>query len=235
MTEPLANTLLQSLPKPVQHALNARLRPVSLRVGEFLYESNKTPRYIHFLTSGLASVVTRMADGSKTEVCTIGREGAPQVIHLVGPAVVPTACFMQLGGTGLRMPLREFQEIFLNDIAIRGTVLRFLQYQALLLSQMAGCNRFHPANARLACLLLMMCDRTGEDRYRLSQAFLGEMIGSRRATVNAVVAELVATGAIANGRGHIQILDRDILEQTSCECYGVTRTLLHQLRERPSV
>jgi CRP-like cAMP-binding protein len=223
---PLSNILLDALPDSARRRMTTHLHRVNIPIRTSLYEPNETPKYMHFLTSGIASVVTTTVDGSTTEVGTLGREGAPQAVHLLGASPVPTRCFMQIGGTGLRMEFATMQRLFDADDALRRVVLSYVQYQTLMLGQIAGCNRLHGAEARLARWLLMIQDRTANALLKLTQEFLGEMIGSQRTTVSEVAGALQERGLIEYARGTIRVIDRVGLENTACECYPVTRTLL---------
>jgi CRP-like cAMP-binding protein len=191
-----------------------------------LYEPRDPPQFAHFLTSGIASIVTTMGDGSTSEVGTLGREGVPQALHLLGELRVPTKCFMQISGTGLRVEFGVLQRLFHADEDLRRIFLAYTQYQSLMLGQIAGCNRLHDVTGRLARWLLMIQDRTGNTLLKLTQEFLAEMIGSQRTTVSEVAGGFQDRGLIEYARGSIKILDRIGLEKASCECYPTTRNLL---------
>ena len=45
-------------------------------VGTVLFEAGAFPRFVHFMTSGIASVVTNMSRGDAVEVGLIGRESS---------------------------------------------------------------------------------------------------------------------------------------------------------------
>jgi hypothetical protein len=75
----------------------------------------------------------------------------------------------------------------------------------------------------------MIQDRTANSILKLTQEFLGEMIGSQRTTVSDVAGALQERGLIDYSRGTIRILDRVGLENAACECFPVTRTLLTSL------
>ena len=105
-----------------------------------------------------------------------------------------------------------------------------------MLAQVAGCNRLHGAEARLARWLLMIQDRTANSLLKLTQELLGEMIGSQRTTVSEVAGSLQERGLIEYARGAIRLLNRVGLENIACECYPVTRRLLgsvYQLAHQP--
>ena len=229
MVYPLSNVLVDALPEKSRRELLRQVTRVNVPIRTSLYEPGDPPKFAHFLTSGVASVVTTMGDGSTIEVGTLGREGVPQALHLLGELRVPTRCFMQIGGTSLRIEFGVLQRLFYSDEALRRIFLAYTQYQGLMLGQVAGCNRLHDATGRLARWLLMIQDRTGNTLLKLTQEFLAEMIGSQRTTVSEVAGGLQERGLIEYARGSIKILDRIGLENTSCECYTITRNLLEDV------
>ena len=92
-------------------------------------------------------------------------------------------------------------------------------------SQIAGCNRLHEADERLARWLLMASDRTQSDTLDFTQEFLATMLGAQRTTVTSVASGLQERGLIAYGRGHVRILNRENLEAAACDCYQITKQL----------
>jgi CRP-like cAMP-binding protein len=59
--------------------------------------------------------------------------------------------------------------------------------------------------------------------FPLTQEFLAEMLGVRRATVNLAIGILKSAGFIEYVRGQITIVDRVGLESASCACYDLIR------------
>ncbi len=229
MAYAVSNVLIDSLPEEVRNKLALHLQPVELPIRLCIYEAELTPRYVHVITSGIASIVTTMLDGGTTEVATVGREGIPEALHLLGPASVSTRCFMQIGGSGLRIDFKVMQALYEEDPAIRRMVTAYVQYQALMVSQIASCNRLHGVSARMARWMLIVQDRTGEQVLRLTQEFLAQMIGSRRTTVTEVAGKLQDRKLIEYARGSVRVMDRVGLERAACECYPITRELLKGL------
>jgi hypothetical protein len=152
-----------------------------------------------------------MEDGSTAEVGLIGREGVVGSFHVLGPAKVATSCFIQLEATSLRIPFPALVHAFRSNEEIRDRILEFVQEQAISLSQLAGCNRLHESEERLARWLLMAQDRTGTDVLDFTQEFLGRMLGARRTTVTVIAGVLQRSGLIEYRRGKVTILNRESL------------------------
>jgi CRP-like cAMP-binding protein len=224
-----SNLLLQALPESQRYALIAEAEAVELPKGTVLFDSNETPRYAYFMTSGVASVVTYTADGGSAEVGLIGREGFTGSLHLLGPAKAASCCFIQVEGTALKVPFVRIQREFATTEAFRRLVLHFIQEQALMLEQLAACNRLHEAEERLARWLLMVQDRIQSDSINLTQEFLADMLGARRTTVSIAAGLLQRSGFIEYQRGQVRIRERDLLETAACECYGVVKSLFQGL------
>jgi CRP-like cAMP-binding protein len=226
------NLFLSSLTSGSKDALLAHCTAVSLPIKTPLYDANRTPAYAYFMTSGMASVVASTQSGATVEVGVIGHEGMVGSFHILGPAPVSTNSFIQLEGTDLKIPLIELRKAFRSSEEIRDRILEFIQEQALTASQIAGCNRLHESDQRLARWLLMARDRTESSVLNFTQEFLAMMLGAQRTTVTSVAGGLQERGLIEYRRGHVRILDREKLEAAACECYQITKQLHANLYER---
>jgi CRP-like cAMP-binding protein len=220
-----SNLLLAALTPKYRATLLARMRTVTLGPREILFESDETPKYAHFLTTGVASIVISMSNGASTEVGIWGREGLVESFHLLGAAKLPIRCIVQMESTALRMPFKELLKEFHESHELRDCVLQGVQSQSAILGQLAGCNRLHEAEARLARWLLMVRDRTEADTFLLTQEFLAIMLGSRRTTVTAAAGALQRKGLIRYSRGRIHVCDPERLKNVACECYSTVSSL----------
>jgi CRP-like cAMP-binding protein len=97
------------------------------------------------------------------------------------------------------------------------------------LSQNVACNRLHSTEERAARWLLMTADRVDSERFPLTQEFLAQMLGVRRATVSLTAGLLHNAGLISYTRGVITIDDRAGLEDAACDCYGIVRGEFEEL------
>jgi CRP-like cAMP-binding protein len=229
MSTGTSNLFLSSLTAKSRDALLESSTTVSLPLRTVLYDLETIPPYAYFVTGGIASVVTTVAEGGTAEVGIIGCEGVVGSLHLLGPGRVPTRCFMQLPGSALRIPLPELQKAFHSSEEIRGRILEFVQEEVLSLSQIAACHRLHESEERLARWLLMVQDRVQTEVLKLTQEFLAQMLGSQRTTVTAAAGALQRRGSIEYRHGQVKILDRDKLEAEACDCYQILKDLYRNL------
>lgn len=88
-------------------------------------------------------------------------------------------------------------------------------------TQLAACNRLHNVVERLARWLLMSQDRIGSKSLPLTQEFLAQMLGTRRASVTVAAGILQKAGMIEYSRGSVNVLSRPQLEEAACNCYKV--------------
>ena len=227
------NLLLNSLSPKSRDRLLSHTTAVPLPLKMALYEPEEQPRYGYFLTSGVASVVATVEEGGSAEVGMIGAEGIVGSMQLLGPAAVPTQCFMQAEGAALRIPFTELRKAFHESEEIRERILEFVQSQALSATQISGCHRLHGAEERLARWLLMARDRIKSDALGLTQEFLGQMLGARRTTVTLVAGALQQSGLIEYSRGRVRVLNHENLEGAACSCYPILRDLTCNLYAHP--
>jgi CRP-like cAMP-binding protein len=99
---------------------------------------------------------------------------------------------------------------------------RYSQVLAMQASQVASSNTLHDVDKRLARWLLMSQDRIGTDVVPLTQEFLAHMLGTRRSSVTVAASVLQRAGLIKYIRGSVNIVNREALEEATCECYAAS-------------
>jgi Mn-dependent DtxR family transcriptional regulator len=63
----------------------------------------------------------------------------------------------------------------------------------------------------------------------MTQEFMAQMLGVRRATVSEIAGQLQAEELISYRRGLIRLTDQPGLESRSCECYRIVRREFERL------
>ena len=229
MSAPQTNRLLNALSPASRDRILRSAKLVSLPLRTSLIEVGEPISYAYFVTSGIASVVIELAEGGSAEVALIGREGLVGGLQLLGPALSPARCFIQMEATAYRIPYPEMRKIFLESEEVRTRVLEMVQQQSLTISQLAACNKLHETEPRLARWLLMVRDRVQQDTIHLTQEFLAQMLGTQRTTVVMAAGALQRSGLINYSRGKVKILSPEILEEAACDCYKIVHQLYDNL------
>jgi CRP-like cAMP-binding protein len=215
-----SNRLLSRLSRADLRLLEPHLVAVDLPLRRQLEARNKKVAHVYFLETGMASVV---ADGGEDiEVGVIGREGMTGLsVVLDGDrnnrAVHET--FMQIAGSGLRIPAGNLHEAIGKSVDLHRVLLRYAHAFLIQTTQTALANGRSNIEERLARWLLMAADRTDDSALPLTHEFLATMLGVRRSGVTIALQGLERTGLISHRRGVITILDRKALEKRSNGIY----------------
>lgn len=215
------NRVLAALPKAEIARLQPHLSSVTLKQEQTLLDG--TAPYAYFLENGIASVVVTTESGSTVEVGIIGIDGVVGIPILLGAGTAPGRTFIQIAGSGFRIKAGILKEEFERSGELRRHIYRYMQGFMVQSAQTAACNRLHNIEERLARWLLACRDRMETDQLRLTQDFLGQMLGAPRTTVTLAAGLLHRAGLIDYSRGVVTIRDREKLETTACECYGIVR------------
>ncbi len=158
-----SNRLLDVLSPESRNRILAVAKLLPLPVKTPLFEAGEPLQNAYFITSGIASVVIELAEGGSAEVALVGREGMVGAMEMLGPALAPSRCFIQMEASGYQVPAVQMKKIFLDSAEIRGRVLEMVQQQGLSMSQLAACDKLHEAEPRMARWLLTVQDRVQSD------------------------------------------------------------------------
>jgi CRP-like cAMP-binding protein len=220
------NEILLALPRKECDLLFSKLTLVKLRLHDVLQEAGEPIEFSYFPNTAMASVLNIMADGRSVEVGLAGKEGFVGLPLIAGFRTSPNRINTQSEGMAFEIDAQAFRGILRQCPELARRLLRYSQVMAMEVTQLAACNRLHEVDERLARWLLMSHDRIGTDALPLTQEFLAQMLGTRRASVSVAASILQRAGLIKYARGHVTILNRPGLEEATCECYGVMRRQL---------
>jgi CRP-like cAMP-binding protein len=229
---PPRNKILAALPDKEYQRLLPRLTPVSLSLGETLYEMEGSIRHVYFPNSSVVSLVTHMDEGTSVEVGLIGREGMVGLSVVMGDDVSQNHAVVQIADGAMRMSTAALRAELRHGGKLQSLLLRYSLTLLKQVSQTAACNRNHNMGERLARWLLLCQDRVGGSELRLTQEFLAQMLGTRRSRVSEAAIILQRAGLLCYSRGIITILDREGLEEFVCECYRAVKAEFDRLFSR---
>jgi CRP-like cAMP-binding protein len=213
------NRLLGAMSQADTDEFFSDLHPVDLVLKQVVYEVGAPLEYVYFMRQGVASIITKMANGDTIEAGMIGLEGMVGLSALFGDETSGQHVLVQAPGTALRMSVANCIAAFDQSVGVRKVILR---YTAALLSvgtRTAGCNSLHSLQQRTARWLLMMHDRLQSETMPLTQEFLSTMLGVHRTRITDAAGTLQRLGLIRYARGLVTVLDHPGLSAIACECY----------------
>ena len=221
------NHILNALPDEALDRILAGTTLKDLPRGRRLYREDGPVEALYFPVRGVVSILTRVSESGETVMATVGNEGAVGISVAMG---VPRALgrkIVQVSGQAIMIGAKRFEELLRAEQQLSLVIHRYLYAFLREILQACTCNRLHTVEERCARWLLISHDRAGTDQFALTQGFLAEMLGTRRANVNLALAMFRRAGAIQYVYRRITVIDRALLESFSCPCYR----LIHQAHE----
>jgi CRP-like cAMP-binding protein len=220
---PEQNHILSGLPAAERERLYPHLKLVELPLGAVLYESGDTLRHMYFPTNVIVSLLYVLENGSSAEISVVGNDGAIGVALFMGGETTTNRAIVQSAGYAYRLSGKRLKSEFERHGELLHILLRYTQALLTQMAQTAVCNRHHSVDQQLCRWLLLSLDRLPSNTITMTQELIANMLGVRREGVTEAAGKLQRLGAIRYSRGQITVLERAVLEQLSCECYGVVK------------
>ena len=221
--DPIENQLLAMLPEKQWAHWRAHLQPVDLPLGKVLYESGATLTHVYFPTSAIVSLLYVLEDGASAEIAVVGYEGIVGISLFMGGESTPSRAVVQSAGKGYQLKASLMLEEFNQGGPVLHLLLRYTQALITQMAQTAVCNRHHTLDQQLCRWLLLSLDRLRSNELIMTQELIANMLGVRREGVTEAAGRLHKAGLISYQRGHITVLERELLERRTCECYAVVK------------
>ena len=199
------NQLLATLPAEDLSRWQSRLELVELSLNQVLYAADRSPEYVYFPTTAVASLMT------------MTREGASAEDSAATDAVVQSA------GRAFRISARFVKSEIEQSCGVMKVVMRYAQSVLGQMARTAICNRHHTIEQQFCRRLLLGLDRLPSDELAMTHELAANLLGVRREGISMTAHKLQDAGLIRYRRGHIVVLDREGLEHKSCECYAVSK------------
>ncbi len=220
MIDMLTNKILNGLREADFARLMPLLQPVSLAAGERLSEAGEPLRFIYFPENCVLSCQADMQDGKSAEVGMIGFEGMAGITAL-SPASLPVhSLSVSVAGSALKVSIDDFKRDVMRSDGVQQSLLAYANEYITQISQRSACAVFHIVEQRFAVWLLLLADRIKDDTIHITQEQISQHLGVRRAGITVVAGAMQAAGAISYRRGNLRIVDRRMIEEMACECYG---------------
>jgi len=217
------NQLLAAMPEEDFQRWLPLLETVHMPLGQVLYESGATLKYVYFPLNSIVSLLYVMQNGASAEIAVVGNEGLVGVSLFMGGESTPSRAVVQSEGIGCRLAARVLKDEFNKAGVLLHLLLRYTQALLTQMAQTAVCNRHHSLDQQLCRWLLLSLDRLDGDELVMTQELIANMLGVGREGVTEGALKLQKLGLISYVRGHITVLNRKGLEERTCECYAVVK------------
>lgn len=217
----IGNRILAALPREDFARLALHLTMVRLERDEVVYIVGDQIHYVYFPVSGLMSLLSTTETGSTVEVAMVGNEGIIGLPVILKNSMIPYEVAVQTETEAYRIKAANLQEEFDKGEALHELILRYLNVLIAQISQAALCHRFHTVEEALGGWLLTAQDRLNTESLNLTQESISHALGVPRTGVTMAAGTLQRAGLIRYSRGKIMILDRERLEDNSCECFRI--------------
>jgi CRP-like cAMP-binding protein len=224
VTAPSAdNLLLSSLPLRDRHRLLSRCEQVDLPFAEVLLPAGGRLHHVYFPCDSVIALGRVQPDGSSLEVALVGHDGMFGLPLVLGVGVSALRATVVTPGQALRLPAATFSLQLRGSAALRTGLRRHLLALLGQLSQAVVCASDHLLEARLARWLVLTRGRGERHEIHMTQEFLGQALGVRRASISEAAGALQKVGLIRYHRGTITVLDAAGLHTAACACLDSDR------------
>jgi CRP-like cAMP-binding protein len=222
-SDPRRNHLLAALSAADWARWEPHLEALDLRRSQVLCEAGAAPTGLIFPTTAIVSLLYTTQDGESAEFAVVGNDGVVGVSLFMGGHATPSWAVVQSAGEAFRLRPNALSSDARSGGPALQLLLRYAQALMAQVAQTALCNRYHSIEQQLCRRLLLGLDRSPSDELLMTQEGIANLLGVRREGVTTAAYKLLQAGVIRYHRGRIAVLDRNRLEQHSCECYAVAR------------
>jgi CRP-like cAMP-binding protein len=225
----IRNRLLHKISLEDWDLIGPNLEPVTLKDRQVIEVPTKPITHAYFLEMGVVSVVAVDAEDHRIEVGVIGFEGSTGVPLIMGDDRAQHSTYMQIGGSGHRIPREALCSAIAKSEGLRGLMLKWAQGFMIQTAHTALANGRAKLEQRLARWLLMAHDRLTTDAVPLTHEFLAVMLGVRRAGVTVAIHGFERRGLVTTRRGQLTLVNRAGIEQIAGSFYGTPEAELKRL------
>jgi CRP-like cAMP-binding protein len=220
---PKQNHLLAALPREQWERWREHLEFVEMRLGEVLYEPGSTLTHVYFPTTAIVSLLYVMKNGESAEIAIVGSEGVVGVSLFMGGGSTSSRALVQSAGGAYRLRADLMKQEFDRGGPVLRLLLRYTQALMTQMVQTAACNKHHSLDQQLCRWLLLSLDRLQGTEMLMTQKLIAHMLGVTVERATEAALKLRNADLIDYHDGLINVLDRNALEQRSCECYRVVK------------
>jgi CRP-like cAMP-binding protein len=214
-----SNRLLSSLNAADFSRLQPYLEPVSLSLGESLYQPQDRIRYIYFPESAVISNLQMLEDGRTVEIAMTGREGVTGLSSIFNSQPANDWTEVSVAGDALRLNAQILKQEFYCYGTLQSSLFNYLSSYIEQISQRVICNNYHLIEKRFCSWLSMLQSRHNKNKFFLTHEQIARYLGVQRPLISNLARKLRDRKIIDYRRGRITILNYGELEKLTCSCF----------------
>lgn len=213
------NVICADLPIP----LNYSEFVVKLKRYEEVNTGLSTGDYIYFPIDLLMSLRCLLSSGVTAEFGQVGSEGLVGFSAIMDKNPTVSTAVALTPGRAYRLEASLVRKALDRSPRFRRTLLTFMMGHMQESAQLIVCSKHHSIAQQVSRSLLLASDRLSSPTINLTHEQLALGLGCRREAVSLAAAQLKSNGVIQYNYGKVAIIDRVVLEHSSCECYKAIR------------
>ncbi|MBY5164082.1 Crp/Fnr family transcriptional regulator [Salsipaludibacter albus] len=202
----------QGRARSVLHAVG---RPIELDVGRVLYRQGEAADALVLVDDGAVQLSIAVGDGQDLAIARVDRGGVVGLVSAVdGQAHAATATVVDTG-RGTAVCRRHLRRLLADDPHVATYLLQCLTANLRRADRRLVQHCSKTTLGRVADLLATLDDDAHGGRIDTTQRELADWVGATRESTARSLGRLRDRGAIATGRGWIEVLDRDRLTEAT--------------------
>jgi len=203
------NAVLDGLPEEDLHVLEGKLERVALRESQTLETALQPVTHIHFVSSGLVSLMGRCAHGRRIELSLVGAEGATGLAALLDAKHLSLFdAVVQINGSAWRVAADDLAALLRTQRTLQDHMLGHVHSLIAQISETTLATGHAKIEHRLARWLVMAAERCGTSKLPVTHEQLSRSLAVRRSGITVALHMLESRHLIRSQRKLVEILDR---------------------------
>jgi len=220
------NKIMRQMPGSLLKKLVPHMKKTSFAGGEFIHRPDEDIEWVCFPETAVVSELQILEDGRTIEVAVTGCENAVGLLSVYCPDRSTTWAQVSAPGTAIKIKRDALKKEIGGHEWMNAVLYSSIQEYIRQIAQKVACNAHHSVEERFSTWLLMVHERCGMLRLKLTQEHIARVLGVYRPSVTCIAQRMRDMGLIGYVRGYIVIRDKEALKKRSCGCYRELSTAL---------